>query len=52
MLFRSTGLRSVALGAKVLALTALDLIESPELLKKIREDHARAVAEQDRAAGV
>lgn len=47
-----TGLRSVALGAKVLALTALDLIESPELLNRIREDHARAVAEQDRAAGV
>ena len=42
-----TGLRSIALGAKVLALTALDLISDPELLKKIREDHARAVAAQD-----
>ncbi len=42
-----TGLRSIALGAKVLALTALDLISNPGLLKKIREDHARAVAAQD-----
>ncbi len=42
-----TGLRSIALGAKVLALTALDLIMDPELLKKIREDHAQAVAVQD-----
>ena len=47
-----TGLRSVALGAKVLALTALDLLLSPELLKKIREDHARAVAEQEKTAGM
>ncbi len=40
------GLRSVALGAKVLALTALDLIQSPELLENIQKDHARAIAEQ------
>ena len=26
-------------------------LESPELLNRIREDHARAVAEQDRTAG-
>ena len=45
-----TGLRSIALGAKALALTALDLIESPELLEKIKKDHALAVAEQDRSA--
>lgn len=42
-----TGLRSIALGAKALALTALDLIRSPELLEKIKKDHARAVAEQE-----
>ena len=42
-----TGLRSIALGAKALALTAMDLILDPALLKKIREDHARAVAAQD-----
>ena len=40
------GLRSVGLGAKVLALTALDLIQSPELLENIQKDHARAIAEQ------
>ena len=36
-----TGLRSIALGAKVLALTALDLAEQPELLAEIKADHAR-----------
>ena len=41
-----TGLRSIALGAKVLALTALDLLESPELLENIKKDHARAIAQQ------
>ena len=41
-----TGLRSIAVGAKALALTALDLLEQPGLLERIREDHARAVAEQ------
>ena len=42
-----TGLRSIALGAKALALTAADLITDPELLRKIREDHKLAVAAQD-----
>ena len=42
-----TGLRSIALGAKALALTAMDLILDPALLKKILEHHARAVAAQD-----
>lgn len=41
------GLRSIALGAKALALTAMDLICDPELLRKIREEHARAVAAQE-----
>ncbi len=40
------GLASIALGAKALALTALDLIEDPALLEKIKADHAKAVAEQ------
>ena len=38
-----TGLRSVALGAKALALTALELLEQPDLLVKIKEDHAAAL---------
>ena len=42
-----TGLRSIALGAKALALTAMDLILDPELLDRIKEDHARAGAAQD-----
>ncbi len=41
-----TGLRSIALGAKALALTAADLIQDPELLKKIRDEHRQAVAAQ------
>ena len=41
-----SGLRSIALGAKALALTALELIEKPELLAQIREDHAKAVQAQ------
>ena len=41
-----TGLSSIALGAKVLALTALDLIQSPALLQKIKQDHAEAIANQ------
>ena len=40
------GLASIALGAKALALTALDLIEDPALLKQIKEDHHQAVANQ------
>lgn len=43
------GLRSIALGAKALALTALDLIEDPALLASIREEHARALAAQAQA---
>ncbi len=42
-----TGLRSIALGAKVLALTGMDLISDPELLRKIQEDHAQALAAQE-----
>ena len=41
-----SGLRSIALGAKALALTALELIEKPEVLAQIREDHAKAVQAQ------
>ena len=41
------GLRSIALGAKALALTALDLIENPQLLAAIKEEHARAVKMQE-----
>ncbi len=40
------GLASIALGAKALALTALDLIEDPALLRRIKVDHEKAVAEQ------
>ncbi len=40
------GLASIALGAKALALTALDLIEDPALLAKIKADHALEVARQ------
>ena len=40
------GLNSIALGARVLALTALDLIQQPELLQQIKEEHARQVARQ------
>ncbi len=40
------GLNSIALGAKILALCALDLILDPDLLKKIKEEHAIAVKEQ------
>ena len=40
------GLASIALGAKALALTALDLIEDPALLLQIKADHAKAIMEQ------
>ena len=40
------GLASIALGAKALALTALDLILDPALLAQIKRDHEKAVAEQ------
>ena len=41
------GLRSIALGAKALAMTALDLIENPQLLESIKREHAQAVNLQD-----
>lgn len=40
------GLASIVLGAKALALTALDLIEDPILLEKIRQDHQKALIQQ------
>ena len=40
------GLASIALGAKALALTALDLIEDPALLAAIKAEHAAAVVAQ------
>ena len=40
------GLRSIALGAKALALTALDLLEDPQLLASIRDEHARQLSLQ------
>lgn len=43
------GLQSIALGAKALALTALELILDPALLERIKRDHAQAVAAQERA---
>ena len=41
-----TGLSSIALGAKALALTALELIRNPSLLRQIQEEHRLAVEEQ------
>ena len=43
-----TGLRSIALGAKALALTALDLAEDPELLARIKEEHAMLLEKENR----
>ena len=40
------GLRSIALGAKALALTALDLLEQPEVLARIKADHAALLAQE------
>lgn len=40
------GLRSIPLGAKALALTALDLLEDPDLLAAIRKEHAQKLSEQ------
>jgi amidohydrolase len=40
------GLDSILLGAKVLAFTALDLIENPGLLAAIREEHKQLVQNQ------
>ena len=41
-----SGLQSIALGAKALALTALELIEDPALLRQIQDDHKAIVASQ------
>lgn len=40
------GLRSIVLGAKALAFTALDLLESPQLLAAIKSEHAEALQKQ------
>ena len=40
------GLNSIALGAKALALTALDLIEDAQLLSSIKAEHAHALKRQ------
>ena len=40
------GLRSIALGAKALVLTALDLLEDPDLLAAIRKEHSQKLTEQ------
>lgn len=41
------GLRAIALGAKALALTALDLLQNPALLGAIKEEHAEALRNQE-----
>ena len=41
-----SGLRSIVIGAEALALTALELIQKPELLVKIKKDHEEAVNAQ------
>jgi len=35
---------SIGIAAELLAETALDLLEDPELLEKIKADHKKAVA--------
>ena len=40
------GLASILLGAKVLAFTALELLEEPETLKKIKAEHKEQVKRQ------
>ena len=42
------GLKSICLGAKVLANTALDIILDPDLLYRIKEQHKENVGNQDR----
>ena len=44
------GLASIGLGAKALALTALDLILNPELLAEVKADHAAALKRQAEAS--
>ena len=46
-----TGLASIALGAKALALTALELILDPVLLENIRKEHREAVEAQKQDKG-
>ncbi|MBQ8358739.1 MAG: amidohydrolase, partial [Oscillospiraceae bacterium] len=41
------GLRSIPLGAKALALTALDLLEKPDLLSDIRREHQENLSRQN-----
>lgn len=43
------GLNSIALAAKALALTALELLEKPELLALIKKDHQEALKRQESA---
>lgn len=43
------GLKSIALGAKALALTALELIEHPDTLTAVKADHQRALKAQETA---
>ena len=40
------GLQFIPLAAKAMALPALDLIEDPALLRQLKEENRRAVAEQ------
>ena len=42
------GLQTMTRGAKALALTALELLKSPELLADIKRDHEEQVARQDK----
>lgn len=44
------GLASIGLGARALALTALDLVRDPALLAEIRADHAASLERQARTA--
>ena len=41
------GLESIGLGAKLLALTALELILDPSRLEKIKNDHSKFIKEQN-----
>ena len=41
------GLRSIALGAKALALTGLDLIEQPGVLEEIKREHAERLLHEE-----
>jgi len=40
------GMKSIILGAKALAWTAVDLLTDPQLLSEIRKEHAYNVAHQ------